>query len=453
MTIVPTSRLLLLTGAAFVPAAAVTTALPSAGGAALVLLGAVVLVAVADSLMARGRLDDVRVNLPDVVRLSGGRQGVIDVRIHNGGARDHRIRIGLPFPVEIDSPHADLTTRLPAGAETGRLKWPCRGLRRGRYTIDRCYLETSSPLGLWAARTSSPAATEIRVYPDLVRDRQRLASLWSRPHAGIHSQRRVGKGQDFEKLREYLPGDGFEDIHWKATARRARPVTKVWRVEQTQRIYVIIDASRLSGRAVSDDADGESGAVRRFETTILERYVSAALVMGQATQRQGDQFGLLTFSDKIRSFVKAGGGRVHYGLCRDQLLTLSADRVSPDYSEVFGFIGSRIRRRSLLLFLTQMDDPVVSDAFLRHVEMLRRRHLMMVGMIRPSGVQPLFTDPAISRPEDLYGALAGQMALRSIVEIRQRLVRQGVGFAMPDHRDICPQLVSEYLAIKQRQRL
>ena len=58
----------------------------------------------------------------------------------------------------------------------------------------------------------------------------------------------VGRGREFEKLREYIPGDSFDEIHWKATARRARPITKVFQVERTREVYVAVDLSRLSAR-------------------------------------------------------------------------------------------------------------------------------------------------------------------------------------------------------------
>ena len=76
---------------------------------------------------------------------------------------------------------------------------------------------------------------EIRVYPNLRRDSD-LKAL-RQGVSGAHSVRQVGRGREFEKLREYLPGDGFDEIHWKATARRGRPITKVFQVERTQEIY------------------------------------------------------------------------------------------------------------------------------------------------------------------------------------------------------------------------
>ena len=59
----------------------------------------------------------------------------------------------------------------------------------------------------------------------------------------------MGKGREFEKLREYVRGDSLNDIHWKATAKRGHPVTKEYQIERTQEVYIAIDASRMSGRA------------------------------------------------------------------------------------------------------------------------------------------------------------------------------------------------------------
>ena len=54
---------------------------------------------------------------------------------------------------------------------------------------------------------------EIRVYPNLMAERKSLAALFLHRGAfGLHAQRQVGKGRDFEKLRDYIPGDGYDEI-------------------------------------------------------------------------------------------------------------------------------------------------------------------------------------------------------------------------------------------------
>jgi uncharacterized protein (DUF58 family) len=80
----------------------------------------------------------------------------------------------------------------------------------------------------------------------------------------------MGRGREFEKLREYQPGDSIEDVQWKASARRQSLITKVYQVERTQEVYAIVDASRLSGRVLPRRSDDVS------QDTVLDRYVTAA---------------------------------------------------------------------------------------------------------------------------------------------------------------------------------
>ena len=77
-------------------------------------------------------------------------------------------------------------------------------------------------------------------------------------------------------------------VHWKATARRGFPTVKLYQVEHAQEVYAVIDFSRLSAR------EG-----------ILDSYVDAALHLALVAERQGDRFGLVTFSDRTRHFVRA----------------------------------------------------------------------------------------------------------------------------------------------------
>src|SRR5438105_2526977 len=137
-------------------------------------------------------------------------------------------------------------------------------------------LEAASPLGFWAVRRSLPINLELRVYPNLLRERKSLAALFlNRGAFGLHAQRQIGKGRDFEKLREYIPGDSSDEIHWKATAKRGHPVTKVFQIERTQEVYVIIDASRLSARTAgvrsSDFGVSNSGRAGSGEAALSSK--------------------------------------------------------------------------------------------------------------------------------------------------------------------------------------
>jgi len=301
-------------------------------------------------------------------------------------------------------------------------------------------------MAFWTVRGESPVNAEIRVYPDLFRDKKELSFLFHNRGIGIHNQRRIGKGRDFEQLREYVPGDSFEDIHWKATAKRRHPVTKVFQVERTQEIYLIIDASRMSNRKI--DGENDPG-----QTTIMERYITAALIMGLTTERMGDLFGLLAFSNNIDRFMRAKRGKAHFSVCREALYALQARRASPDFGELVSFISMKIRRRSLLIFMTSLDDPVLADNFIDHIDILAKKHLVFVSMLNPAGARPLFSSSDVRSKDDIYRHLGQQMVWEQLYDVEKRLNKRGVGFLLLDNERMHSQLISQYLSVKQKQAL
>jgi len=377
---------------------------------------------------------------------------------------------------------------LPQGSECSRLLWPCTPLQRGVYRLHNCYLEGASPLGFWALRGITPIQTEIRVYPDLSRERNNLAALFlNRGSFGIHAQRQVGKGREFEKLREYVPGDSYEDIHWKATAKRSRPIIKVFQIERTQEVYVVIDASRLSARTTDgstpltmtghpESFDAAQDKLRQrvdsstplimtghpersrrvqpiIQTSYLERFITAALVIGLAVQKQSDLFGLAIFSDQIQGFIRAKSGKAHYSACRDLLYTAQPKNVNPDFDELCTFLRLRLRRRALLVVLTSLDDPILAESFVKNVDLIHRQHLVLVNMLRPAAARPLFSNPEIASVADLYQELGGHLLWRDLRELERGLHHRGVHFALLENEKMCVDLVSQYITVKRRQLL
>jgi uncharacterized protein (DUF58 family) len=464
--IVPRARLLWWVSIVVLPGALLGALVPGAAILAATVIALLLLLSILDAVRASGALEGIAVELPKAIFLFKDRAGSIDVQIKNERLKPLRLRLGLPLPRGIHSPEEDLLAVLPQGSELSRLSWPCTPARRGRYQLSQCYLEGTSPWGFWGMRRAAPVHTEIRVYPNLLTERKSVAALFlHRGGFGVHAQRQVGKGRDFEKLREYFPGDSFDDVHWKATAKRGRPVTKIFQIERTQQVYVIIDASRLSARPVvvptslrsrianPENQPDEQASHPGVETTTLERFITAALILGLAAEQQGDLFGLITFSDKVEKFVRAKNGKTHYGTCRDALYTLQPQIVTPDFDEVCAFIRLRLRRRALLIFLTALDDPLLAESFVRNVDLISRQHLVLVNMMQPPGVRPLFSDPNVSSLDELYQQLGGHNLWHSLRELEKVLQRRGVTFSLLSHERLSAQLVTEYLSVKQRQLL
>ena len=454
--IVPTNRLLIFY-AVTIPFLTLLPVLK--GGAAMLAMGGcimVILIGLLDAVFAPASSRRISIRLPETVRMAKDRKSFLEVSLTNDHTQPRTLRLGLPFPSEISTPQQDLSAVLPPGSQPLGFLWPCTALRRGQFDINKCHLETKSPLGLWAFRDTKKVTCQMRVYPSLIEERNSLAALFlNRGGYGVHTRRQHGKGREFEKLREYIPGDGFDEIHWKATAKRRRPITKIFQIERTQEVYVIIDASRLSARPALAKDDSHAGArtILNVTDSSLERFIAAALVLGLAAQKQGDLFGILTFSDSIHAFLRARGGKPHYSACREQLLSLHPRMVNPDYGELSTFIGLKLRRRALIVLLTSLDDPVLAESFGHSMDLVGRHHLVMVNMLKPAGVQPIFSNPNIASSEEIYNELSGHILWHHLREMERTLSLRGIHFALLDHARLCVDLVSQYMNVKQRQLL
>jgi uncharacterized protein (DUF58 family) len=440
--IVPRSRLLFWVAALVLPCALLVALRPGAASISALLVGILFAAALGDLLRAPGSLAGIDIELAPIIRMSKNREARLELRIRNEPLRRRSLRLALDMPPEITAATEEREVVLAAGTEWSRLVWTCNPVQRGTYQIGAVYIEGVSPLGFWAPRKTVPARSEIRVYPDLLKERKSLAALFLRRGSlGLHVQRQVGHGREFEKLREYVAGDSFDEIHWKASARRGKPITKVFQIERTQEIFVVVDASRLSARPASPDAPD----------TILERLVTAALMLGLAAEQQGDLFGLLAFTNKIETFVPAKGGKAHYSACRDALYALQPQTITPDFDELCTFIRLRLRRRALIVLLTSLDDPAVAEAFVRNIDLIRRQHLLLVSMIRQPGTGLLFSDTAVESVDDLYPRLGAHLRWQKLRQLEKTLQRRGLGFSLSENERLSADLVTQYLTVKQRQ--
>lgn len=443
---VPSNRLLLL-ATLYIPvalAAAFNSTMWVVGGVVLVVLGGL---AVADALGSLWQFTGVEIESPKIVRLSKKGKATIELKIKSAKRTFKRLRCGLPLPETIKADQDEFLMQIPKKDRWYRLQWMVEPTECGPYSLQTVCLETPSQLGLWLVRGTVPVESELRVYPNLRRELKSAAALFlNRGDNGSHVWRQVSKGREFEKLREYIPGDTYQDIHWKTTAKRQHPVTKVYQIERTQEIYVVLDSSRLSARRVKMPGSDET-------VTMLERYISSALMLAVAAEKQGDLFGLVEFGARPNLYLKAARGIAHFDTCRNALYTLLPEEASPNFNELVSFIRTRLRKRALLVFLTNLDDAAEAERFKESISLLSHHHLVVVNMLKPEGANPLFEGEAVESVSDLYERLSGHISWRKLHELELHLRTEGVQLSLLDNECLSGNLITQYMQIKQRQLL
>lgn len=422
------------------------------------------LIIIADLVVSRSRLANVSVESPELVRGTKGREMEIPLAFTNAGPTLKKLKYGLPVSrfFRIENEVEGVLESIESGKRMSVVSRQTP-LKRGRYQFDRVHLETSSRMGFWLVRRRFELSTELRIYPDLSIERKRLASIFlMRGHEGSHLVRQVGKGRDFEQLREYQPGDDYIDIDWKATARRQMPVTRTYQIEKTQEVYVVVDHSRLSGREIKvpldDGLQGDwlhsetSAGGDEMITTQLEKFLHCSLILASVAEKQGDCFGFVSFSDKVDSFIKAKSGKGHYNVIRDALFTLEPESVAPDFEPLMIALRKKLTRRSLIVMLVDLSDPLTAEHFFEALPLINRQHLVLVNMVRPEKARELFSRH--SAPEsngEIYEDLGGHFQWHELKEIGNQLRHLGVELGLPDHEELCTEAVTQYLNVKNRQ--
>ncbi len=442
--IYPTTRLLGWVALVTLPAGLMALPLPEM---VMPLLGLCVfglILILWDASRLQATFKSLRLEFDDVIRLTTRRPSPVPLRFYIEEGRRGQVSIECIWPETIAVEPEKCLIEVSAQDE-GMIELKITPAKRGVFQLQSAFVIYESPLRLWSMKRHLTLKSEIRVYPDLKSESRQLASVLLRGGPGQHRFRKVGQGREFEQLREYLPGDSYDEVDWKATAKRGEPVTRVFRVEQHQEIYLAMDTSRFSMRPVQSGDEEEP-------VPIIEHWIRSSLALASVVGRQNDSFGMITFDDRIRSFIRAGSGQSHYETCRDTICAIKSRPVTPDYEELVVSLRRRLRRRAMIIILTMIDDPYQASLLQSALRILCRQHLILVAYHRARDSRVLFSEPVASE-YDIYSSLSGHLIYRELKECELELKRIGITVLPVDASTLSSQLVSRYLEVKQRQIL
>lgn len=329
-------------------------------------------------------------------------------------------------------------------------------LRRGQWPGPRVGIERSSPLGLWRLRQWFDFPERLRIDADLRSGRRDM--LKSSIYRALVASRQTpwtGHGRDFERLREYQPGDTFSEIAWKSTARRSFPVTRLYQWEQKQEIYFVVDQSRASALAL-DPATGlvSNEPPPRATRRLLDLAVETALVGATVALELGDEFGLVTYAEEPKSWLSAGSGQTQFHRLRDRLLCLEPLPTTADYELLFAEIQLRLRRRAYLVLLADFTEHSLTDSLCRGLGLVRSSHAVLMTSILPAHARPAFSpgeNPATD--DDVYAALAGEKENQRLDALARQLRRFDVQLRFVPADMFLRTAVEGYLESKREQRL
>jgi len=421
---------LVLAGAAFVPALLW-----------LVAFGALAFVAcaAADAALgpAPGSLHVARRPLP---RIALRRLAATTYQIENRAAI--AIRIGLfetPLPaVDFldDGTSVDVAAR---SQRTVEARFVPR--ERGAVRFGDLYAWVENRVGLLRRRYRIAAAADARVFPDLaaVERYGTLAKRSTLVDAGLRRLRLRGVGTEFESLREYRDGDAFRLVDWKATARRGRLTVVQYEVERSQNVLIALDC----GRAMVP----RLGVQRKFDYAL-----TAALSVARVAEAASDNVGLLAFAAAPLLAIAPRRGGKHYATLAQAAFDLQPRLEEPDYETIFARVRDRSDKRSLIVLLTDIFDPVTSATVLSSLERLVPRHLVMCVLMNDAAIATALAAVPASVADAYRTAVAMTLADERAAAVA-RLRARGIIVVDVPAPQLTVAVMDAYLDVKARGRL
>ena len=311
-------------------------------------------------------------------------------------------------------------------------------LSRGEYAFGNLHVFVATTLGLVQRHLNIPQQDTVAVYPSIIQmKRYELKAMQHIAHdSGIKKMRRIGHSYEFEQIKNYVQGDDYRSINWKASGRRGTLMVNQYEDERSQQVYVVIDKSR----AMKMPFEGLS---------LMDYAINTALALSNIILKKQDKAGLLTFSNAIGATIKAerSGGQLNRIL--DALYREKERPGESNFELLYQAVRRLIGARSLLILFTNFESSYALERALPILRRLNRAHLLVVVFFENTEIRRL-AEETVSHTADVYRQTVARQFLHEKKEMVQKLRQYGIQSILTSPKDLTINTINKYLELKSR---
>ena len=268
---------------------------------------------------------------------------IVELTISNNSyRRTQQLEVFDNVPHEMKMRQGINQMRMNLGpGQSARIKYRVRCPLRGHYTLGPISVRYRNAFNLFANESKVQDRTDITVFPQ-VREIEEalLRSDVPKMYTGATTLKTPGPGMEFYSLREYLPGDAFRSINWKAFARTGELMVNEKTRDAVTDVFIILDTRDVS----------RIGTVLKNP---LEMGTIAAASVSNYFIRRRDSVALVTYGDKMDYLPPETGDKQGYKV----LSNLAAVRAkgSMPLQAVTNAMSSRMSRGSPVFIISSLE--------------------------------------------------------------------------------------------------
>lgn len=325
-------------------------------------------------------------------------------------------------------------------AEPGRhvLKYTVKPVNRGVYGFGLTRIYAEGPLRFVRRGIYAQTACEVPVYPSIRLMRETETAAFDRiaARSGSKKLNRIGQSYEFEQITPFVEGDDFRNINWKATGKTRELMVNQFRDERSQNMYCVIS----KGRSMRLTFDGLS---------LLDYAVNATLALSNVALKKYDKAGLITFSDKIGTALRAENRRGQLRKILESLYAETERDREPDYELLYRSLDRLAKNRSLVVLFTRFETVQSAERALPILLKIRKKHPLMVVLFKDEMPEQA-ANAVKNTADDIYLRTLAEKYVHERTEIIKRLRSRGIHALSSTPDSLSVTTINKYLELKAR---
>ncbi|MCE7993944.1 MAG: DUF58 domain-containing protein [Roseivirga sp.] len=348
-----------------------------------------------------------------------------------------QMRVIDEVPKQFQMREAEFWLKLDGG-ETKTINYNLRPVKRGEYHFGKLNIFVKGPIGLVSRRFQFAEPVMVPVYPSFIQMRkyELLAISNNLTMQGIKKIRRLGHNMEFEQIKEYVPGDDFRTINWKATARKAQLMVNNYQDEKSQAVYSVID----KGRVMQMPFEGMS---------LLDYAINASLAISNIAMKKGDKAGLITFQHKLGTVLPASKRNKQMELIMETLYNQKTAYQESDFSRLYVNVQKRLSQRSLILLYTNFESMAALERQLPFLQALSKRHVLVVVFFRNTELKALLDSTPQTTKQIYHKTIAEKFDYEKRLIVKE-LRKYGIYSVLTSPQNLTIDTINKYLELKSR---
>jgi uncharacterized protein (DUF58 family) len=370
-------------------------------------------------------------------KLSNGDKNTIELRLRNNYLFLVAVTIIDELPFQFQSRNLQFKLKLKPG-ERKILSYEVRPVKRGEYFFGAINTFISTPISLLQRRYRFSMDMIVPVYPSFIQMRkyELIAISNQLTTSGIKKIRKIGSNAEFDQVKEYVQGDEYRTINWKATARKNKLMVNQYQDEKSQAVYSVIDMGRVMRMPF-------------YELSLLDYAINASLVISNIALLKQDRAGIITFSHKVQSMLIAERRNAQLHKILELLYNQKTSYLESDYERLYISIRRKVSHRSLLLLYTNFESLSAMERQLVYLRRLAKEHLLVVIFFENTELSAFMHRKAITTEDIYHKVIAEKFAYEKKLIVKE-LERHGIHSILTDPQKLSVNTINKYLELKAR---